>query len=554
MKAKSYWYPKTCAVIAASVLLSSGAVVFAAETTPKAGDVLRDTRQTERQIPERKAPNVTVEQTIKPPLEADKSLAVFVKSYRFSGQDVIAAEQLAGLLTNYTAKDMNLASLQQAADVIARHFQQQGYFVAQAYLPQQDISEGVVEIAVIIGRYGDLIIKNQTRVSDAVIRQQLRTLKPGAYIQTDQMERAALLAGDLTGVTVKTTLTPGKTPGTADVIVDVTPKGKDWQGMLSYDNYGSRLTGYRKATTNLSYNNPFRAGDKLSGTFTRTDNNQDTGDLTYQIPLAEGSNLTLRYSKVNYDLGEEYAGQGFSGTAYTKHADWTYALRRSRNANQYLQVGYDHKRLEDINTSETDNAVSRMVSLGLSGDAGDDLWGGGANAYSLMYYSGTTSSNVGAHGSWEKYTYSFMRQQNINGKLTAFLSISGQRATENLDGSEKFSLGGPYGVRAYPVSEGAGDEGYLTTAELRYTVPVREKGAMWQFSAFYDRGVSIIDKTSNDEGNRRVVSGMGLGVQYAKPADYAIRATYAWRIGSNESQADSHFGKSRLWLQAVKFF
>ena len=549
MNKKTVLRRSICAALAAAFALSAGTTAFA-ETPPRAGDVLRDTQQTERKLPERKAPNVTVEEKVKPPLAVDQSLKVFVKSYRITGQDVIPEEQLTGLLTGYVNKELNFTALQQARDTITKHLQKKGYFVAQAYLPQQDVNEGAVEITVLIGRYGNMTIKNQTRVSDAAVRAQLRSLKPGAYIHTAQMERAALLASDLMGVTVKATLAPGKNPGTADVIVEVTPKGKDLQGMLSFDNYGSRLTGYNKGTLHLSYNNPFRSGDKLSGTFSETNNAQNTGDLTYQIPIAEGSSLTLRYAKVKYEFTLD--GSAYSGTAYTKHADWTYALKRSRAANLYAQVGYDHKTMTDLGP-QNDSALSRMVSFGLSGDSSDELWGGGANAYSLTYYSGSLSSETPPSGSWSKYTYSYLRQQTLNDRLSLMLSLSGQASSDNLDGSERFSLGGPYGVRAYPVSEGSGYKGYLTTAELRYTVPAAQKGALWQFSAFYDRGVST-EKNYEGTADRHTVSGIGLGVQYAKPGDYALKVTYAQRIGNRQPKADEQFGSSRLWLQAVKYF
>ena len=554
MKKKSIFAKSACTALAVSVLLGAGATVYAADPPPSAGDVLRDSRQTERKLPERQTPNVTIEQ-IKPPMATDQGLQVFVKSYQFSGQNLFSQDELTGLLTTYTNKEMTMASLQEAADVITKHFRAKGYFVAQAYLPQQDITEGNVEIAVIIGRYGDLILKNKTSASDSAIRRQLSALKNGNYIQTSTVERATLLAGDMAGVAIKATLTPGKTAGTSDVIVEATPKGKEWQSYISANNYGSRLNGYNKVNLGTTYNNPFRQGDRLIGNISRSNSNQDTGDVYYQIPMAEGSTLNLSYSKVSYELGGEFASLGYSGTAYTKHADWTYALWRSRVSNQYLQIGYDHKKLEDVSI-DNDQALSRMVSVGLSGDSSDTLLGGGANSYSVMYYNGSTSSNIGASGNWNKYTYSFMRQQYLDDRLALFVSFSGQRSDSNLDSSEKFSLGGPNGVRAYPVSEAAGDEAYLTTAELRYNVPAAQKGALWQLSAFYDHGVSNLEKHSlKPNDNRRSLSGLGFGVQYTKPSDYSIKVTYAWRTDNKEpSQADTTFSKDHLWIQAMKYF
>ena len=50
----------------------------------------------------------------------------------------------------------------------------------------------------------------------------------------------------------------------------------------------------------------------------------------------------------------------------------------------------------------------------------------------------------------------------------ATLAFSGQLSYQNLDPSEQFYLGGPAGVRAYPVSSNGGSTGQLLTTELRW--------------------------------------------------------------------------------------
>jgi hemolysin activation/secretion protein len=148
-----------------------------------------------------------------------------------------------------------------------------------------------------------------------------------------------------------------------------------------------------------------------------------------------------------------------------------------------------------------------------------------------------------------------MRQQYVKERLSLFLSISGQLANTNLDSSEKFSLGGANGVRAYPSGEASGDEAWLGTAELRYTMPVTNEGGMWQLTAFYDTGRSHIEKHQVTPGeNHRSISGAGIGINYIMPGSYMIKANYAWRLGNETPQSDGTFGKGHLWLQGVKYF
>jgi len=547
-----------CLLAGCSPALAANAV----NPNVNAGTILRDSQQVERKLPDRQQPEVKVEQVVKPPMAKDAGFKTIVTGYRITGQDLVSESELLSLLTDDINKELNMNGLQQAADKIAGYFRGKGYFLAQAYLPVQEINEGKVEIAVVIGRSGEIIIKNQTRVPNEVIMRQLKGIKQGDYISISNMERAVLLASDLPGVSAQTTLIPGKQPGTTDIVLEAKIRGNEWSGSISTNNWGSRLTGYNQGIASLNFNNPFQLGDSLTSSFTNSGEGLDNGSIAYHMPINEGSTLNLSYSKVYYSLGQDMSYLNANGTAYTNHIDWSYALRRSRNSNYSLQLGYDQKRMEDkidYNSSVTQKR-SHLVSIGLIGDSNDTFSGGGNNSYSLSHYRGnisgqTNSSTTLGNGSFNKTTYSLMRQQVLSEKLSLFLSLSGQLANTNLDSAEKFSLGGANGVRAYPAGEASGDEARLGTIELRYNMPT-SNNSLWQASAFYDAGTSFVDKnpTQTLSPNRRSLSGAGIGLSYIVPGKYLIKANYAWRTCGDLPQADTTFGNGRLWLQGVKYF
>ena len=66
------------ACLTACVLLPNAAVLAATPTTT-AGSVLRDSQHTERALPDRPAPKVTVETEVKPPMVGDQGFRAFVK-------------------------------------------------------------------------------------------------------------------------------------------------------------------------------------------------------------------------------------------------------------------------------------------------------------------------------------------------------------------------------------------------------------------------------------------------------------------------------------------
>ena len=148
--------------------------------------------------------------------------------------------------------------------------------------------------------------------------------------------------------------------------------------------------------------------------------------------------------------------------------------------------------------------------------------------------------------------------QQLPGDFSFWTDISGQMATRNLYSGEKFALGGPYGVRAYPVNEGLGDEGYLAKFELRY-----KAHDYVQLIGFVDTGGTTLHSnpwSPSTTPNHYTLSGGGVGINLTIPNQFQLNFSVAQRIGSNP--ATSTAGKDNdgskhtphFWLQLSKFF
>src|SRR6185312_6208123 len=122
-------------------------------------------------------------------------------------------------------------------------------------------------------------------------------------------------------------------------------------------------------------------------------------------------------------------------------------------------------------------------TFGISGDVSDKLNGGGYSTWSVAASMGKLDlsknptdeffDRIGPKtaGTFQKYNPAASRLQRITQRTTLSGSYFGQLSSGNLDSSEKFNLGGPYGVRAYPVGEASGDEGHLFNVEFRDDLP-----------------------------------------------------------------------------------
>lgn len=91
-------------------------------------------------------------------------------------------------------------------------------------------------------------------------------------------------------------------------------------------------------------------------------------------------------------------------------------------------------------------------------------------------------------GKFHRLNLSVARLEKPPGDFSLFARFYGQWANRNLDSSEDFALGGPYGVRGYPVGEARGDMGVLGTLELRYDLPAPSEWGQAQLAALLDGG------------------------------------------------------------------
>jgi hemolysin activation/secretion protein len=131
------------------------------------------------------------------------------------------------------------------------------------------------------------------------------------------------------------------------------------------------------------------------------------------------------------------------------------------------------------------------------------------------------------------------------------LRVAGQMADKNLDSSEKFSLTGPGGVRAYAAGDFAVDEGRYTDLQLRYNQPYVGGALLW--SVFIDNGWGRINVNplAGVTDNEVSLLGAGLGLQWSAGPDLGVNATLAWR--SSNSPALGGWGDApRLYLQLFK--
>jgi hemolysin activation/secretion protein len=573
-------HQKSLATFTMSGLFLLYSQLICAENLPDAGSLMRE-QQMQRQLP---AQLPVVDKAKTKRADRDSGIQVEVKRFVFTGYDGIAEEQeLQKLVSDSLGKRLSMACLDEVLQKVAAYLKDKGWFLSRAYLPDQDVTSGVVEIRIEQGRIDGKVIfrpDKSVRVRPSKLEGFTdRIVMSEEALNMKKLERSLMLINDLPGVKAKASLSPGSKPGTTSLDLRVS-EGPLVSGSIWGDNQGNRYTGTWRGNTIILINDPVRVGDQLAMLMTYGGKGLVQGRFSYNVPLGfNGMRGSLSYTGMHYKLVEgAVASSNYSGYSKILDAGLSYPLLRSRSSNVTGTFNFSTKKLVDqLGEVEIRDKNSNSGTFALKGDRYDSLFGGGVTNWNVNLTCGAMHEQVTAakfdamanttEGEFTRMNVGMSRLQHLTDRATMSVAWSSQIAFSNLDSSEKFSLGGPYGIRAYPFSEGSGDHGQLFNGDLRFSLPVPHSWGNVQLGGFYDAGRITIQDTRTmaslgtaTNRNTYWLQGAGVSLNYTMSGRLSIRSSWAHVIGDNPGRStagnnyDGKSDKSRFWLQSSLSF
>lgn len=537
---------------ALSLLILIGSVH--AQNQPDAGSLLQEQKPTQTMPRNGKA---ILPQQAEPVSAGTDTNPIDVKRIHVSGATVFPKKILESLVADLPGENRTLRQLQIAAARITAHYRRAGYTLARAYLPQQKMQDGVVTIEVLEGKLEGVRIDNASRLLTEAVQSRLSSVKAGDVFNKSSSEQALLLLSDTPGAgVVDSRFAPGSQRGES-VLVTRLEGAPLIAGRIEADNHGGLYTGRNRLGVSADLNSVLGLGERFSGKVLASDAELYNARLAAQLPVGrDGLTLGAAVSHNTYALGDTFRALDAVGRSSTAELNLRYPWVRSVDFNVYTQVGYEYRKLKDDvrATATVTEKHAHVGTLSAFGDARDGLSGGGLTQATVMLSQGQLGfDSPGAEaidaqgaktaGSYSKVYFSAERQQRLPADFMLNLSLRGQWTDGNLDSSERFSLGGPYGVRAFASSEALGDRGWLGTVELRYAFSPSIVG-----SIFHDHGeVSVNARTYLSTPNtlRRSGNGFGLTGSYGS---FDWRASMAWRDGKAGTAEPDRL--PRIWAQA----
>ena len=542
----------------------------------------------ERQVkPPQPAPEVfAVPRVVDRPLDVDAGNKVVVSQFKLVGavdrpQQKIKVADVQALVDKKRAErpqGFTVGRLQEVATAVTQYYRGKGLILAQAFIPVQDVQGGVVNIQIMEGTLGRVVMEGNKKYSTDVLSKPFEDLI-GKPVTKEAVESALLHLTDYPGLGLFGVFQPGQLVGTADMVVKVQNE-KRFDATLRADNHGLRETGVKRYRADLALNNPTNSADKLSwvGQITQSPNNLVFWGADYERPVFGPENkISGGYNRSAFAVGGTFAKQDIVGISQNAHMAVERSFIRSRQLNLSATVGLEHKesithvktRIQgddklsvltgSLNFDNVDTRFAGLNSMKLEVSHGfDNFLGamGDSDAAKALPSSQRPSrrgqSGNFASGEFNKVNFSATRLQSMAafGKLfgkaewfkgqSLLLRGEAQWSPDLLVPLEQYAIGGPNNVRAYQPTEALFDKAMFLSAEYTINAPgISDKpafggktwGELLQFSIFYDVAFGELNDPLRSETPSRNYNGAGLAVSFNNPSKFATKFIFAEPIG-----------------------
>ena len=469
--------------LAAALLLPSG--VFAAQPlSPSDRDAVeqqqRDVLRQNQQQREELQRTLTL-----PPATPQATVSDAGPCFTISRIELDGAEKLTGnardaLVSPYRNQCLNLARINQLAQRVSDWYLSRGYVTSRAFLTEQNLTSGTLNLKVVEGRLEDIKLEN---APDRTLAMAFPGLK-GKVLNLRDIEQGMEQINRVRNEPVQIEIQPGSQPGYSVVNLTASPEFPLQFG-AGFDNSGQKSTGVGQINASLSANNVLGIADKWYVSGARSSafsNSKDAQSVQAGVSVPYGY-FTVDYNYSWSEYVSTFDNNGFpwrsTGDTETHRLNGAWVAYRDSDIKTALTLGVNHRISRNYLNDAYLGSSSRTLTGVMAGiNHSQKLWGGFATlnpAYSRGVPWLGAEDDKGKHpdaprAEYTKWTLSGSYYRPLRNDLNYITSIYGQWTDDRLYGSERLTLGGESSVRGFKEQYLSGDVGGYWRNELNQTV------------------------------------------------------------------------------------
>ena len=258
----------------------------------------------------------------------------------------IEVQKLVWLIRGQRAKrGITLGQIETIADKITRFYRERGFILAKAYIPKQEVRDGIVTLTLLLGVLGSVDVNNNELYSESKLKSVFDDMLT-MPVTNDQVEENLYLINDFPGVSVNGYFEPGYQVGDTKLTINVKNE-KKYNSNIRLDNHGTESTGEFRTYADIQVNNLIGTADlfKLSVLHASQPDNTEYFRLNYETTLfSPRVKLSVGTSKNQFlvDKADLNASVGIHGTVKIVDASLRYQFTRSRTKNTSVDIKYEN--------------------------------------------------------------------------------------------------------------------------------------------------------------------------------------------------------------------
>jgi hemolysin activation/secretion protein len=453
------------------------------------------------------------------PAAVNPELYAAISDVTIEGATAYPASALAAYTDGLTGPTVPVARIEAARTAILNRYRADGYVYTAV---NARISATHLRLVVIEGRIVEVKLRGDIGPAGTQVLRFLNHLTETSPVRSADIERWLLLANDVPGVQVRSTINPSSTdPGALTLIADVSRQA--FSASLRADNRAFRQTGPEELLATIDANSFTSLGERSEISIYHTFNDTDTFGQASEEVFIGGSGLKFHiYGGAGEALPSGSLRElGYDGVTRVFGASVSYPLIRSRQQTLNLSAQFDGLESE-INYGISGQSVrasfdSLRVLRGQAQYVLLDTWLGNVagpsfealNHADLRISQGLPAFGASTNGNpqlprlnervdFTKVDGEFDRRQTFwspypGATVNLLVGVAGQFTNNILPPEEKFYLGGPSFDRGFYYGEVTGDRAVQAKIEPQFDTPIPTPGFIpaqlhAEFYVFYDWG------------------------------------------------------------------
>lgn len=514
--------------------------------------------------------------------ESDEG-GVLVKTVEFSGNALITSKDLLKRAEPFLNRSLTMEEMGELADQVTMAYQEKGYILARAYLPEQEIVDGVLKINIAEGKVGKITVQGNKLYRAEVIKRYFKAQEKHGVVKEKLLEKGLVMTNELPKVKTNVVLKEGAKPGEVDVILNTEESAKLTMALdaaIDWNNYGNAIISRDRYGVKINVVDHYLGSTlEMRGITGHTYEDSALGNLVWTVPLnSYGTKAAVNYLDGTYGLATEEADRGLDGNTRIYGVKLAHPLIKDKNKAVHLVGEYQHKysdnkfQLQTISRDELATWTAGIELENLDRYLGKNIASlafthGRLDPDDAVPYGRLIDPNPGVTSykeskrEFQKLALNLARIQKIYGYTNIMLRAGAQYTPDRLVNLEQVVLGGYGSVRGHEPAIYLGDSGYNLSAELMFAPPfIAEKtlfgqrlAQLVQFVAFYDHGnIYITNHTGGvDAGPKTAgLSGFGGGVRLF----YKDRFSFKYDLGIPVDRLDANADAINYFSGTYKFF